>query len=140
MQQLTQTESARPAPVDTDLLMNEDRTKSDMTREEHAVLSDRDLAENMPHILDVLEGSTIAEERGKDIESRFWATYKKVSNEYDDDFLERGNDDMAIILTFTTWTGVFSTGNSTFIVGMQPNPGLRRHHQCPHGSADQDRS
>ncbi|KAJ8584824.1 hypothetical protein M405DRAFT_746350, partial [Rhizopogon salebrosus TDB-379] len=51
-------------------------------------------------IHDVLRGSTIAEERGKDVQSKFWATYKRVSNEYDDDFLERANDDMAIILTF----------------------------------------
>ena len=52
----------------------------------------------MEQILDVLRGSTIAEERGEDVESKFWATYKKVS--YDNDFLERANDDMAIILTF----------------------------------------
>ncbi|OAX32827.1 hypothetical protein K503DRAFT_701485, partial [Rhizopogon vinicolor AM-OR11-026] len=71
-------------------------------------------------ILDVLRGSTTAEERGKDIESTFWATYKKVSDEYDNDFLERANDDMGIILTFA---GLFSAVNSTFIVGMQPNPG-----------------
>ncbi|KAJ8580121.1 hypothetical protein M405DRAFT_721259, partial [Rhizopogon salebrosus TDB-379] len=55
----------------------------------------------------------------KDVQSKFWATYKRVSNEYDDDFLERANDDMAIILTFA---GLFSAVNSTFIVGMQPNP------------------
>ncbi|KAJ8586737.1 hypothetical protein M405DRAFT_716017, partial [Rhizopogon salebrosus TDB-379] len=55
----------------------------------------------------------------KDVESKFWASYKKVSNEYDDDFLERANDDMAIILTFA---GLFSAVNSTFIVKMQPNP------------------
>jgi hypothetical protein len=54
----------------------------------------------LEQILDVLRGSNIAEERGKDVESKFWASYKKVSNEYDDDFLERANDDMAIILTF----------------------------------------
>ena len=54
----------------------------------------------MEQILDVLRGSTIAEERGEDVESKFWATYKKVSYEYDNDFLERANDDMAIILTF----------------------------------------
>ncbi|KAJ8579355.1 hypothetical protein M405DRAFT_718211, partial [Rhizopogon salebrosus TDB-379] len=52
--------------------------------------------------------------------SKFWATYKRVSNEHDDDFLERANDDMGIILTFA---GLFSAVNSTFIVGMQPNPG-----------------
>jgi hypothetical protein len=51
-------------------------------------------------ILEVLRGSTIAGESGKGIESKFWATYKKVSNEYDDDFLDRANDDMGIILTF----------------------------------------
>ncbi|OAX33246.1 hypothetical protein K503DRAFT_663339, partial [Rhizopogon vinicolor AM-OR11-026] len=49
-----------------------------------------------------------------------WATYKRVSNEHDDDFLGRANDDMAIILTFA---GLFSAVNSTFIIGMQPNPG-----------------
>ncbi|OAX32358.1 hypothetical protein K503DRAFT_702157, partial [Rhizopogon vinicolor AM-OR11-026] len=74
----------------------------------------------LEQILDVLRGSTIAEERGKDVKSKFWSTYKKVSNEYDDDFLERANDDMAIILTFA---GLFSAVNSTFIIGMQPNPG-----------------
>ncbi|KAJ8581347.1 hypothetical protein M405DRAFT_721699, partial [Rhizopogon salebrosus TDB-379] len=56
----------------------------------------------------------------KGVESKFWATYKKVSNEYDDDFLDRANDDMGIILTFA---GLFSAVNSTFIIGMQPNPG-----------------
>ncbi|OAX33244.1 hypothetical protein K503DRAFT_669643, partial [Rhizopogon vinicolor AM-OR11-026] len=56
----------------------------------------------------------------KDVKSKFWATYKRVSNEYDDDFLERANDDMSIILTFA---GLFSAVNSTFIMGMQPNPG-----------------
>ncbi|KAG2119276.1 hypothetical protein BD769DRAFT_1328770, partial [Suillus cothurnatus] len=56
----------------------------------------------------------------KDVSSKFWATYKKVSNEYDDDFLGRANDDMGIILTFA---GLFSAVNSTFIVGMQPDPG-----------------
>ncbi|KAG1852369.1 hypothetical protein C8R48DRAFT_611779, partial [Suillus tomentosus] len=53
----------------------------------------------------------------KDDDSKFWATYKKVSTEYDDDFLERANDDMGIILTFA---GLFSAVN---IIGMQLNPG-----------------
>ncbi|KAG1900282.1 uncharacterized protein F5891DRAFT_907930, partial [Suillus fuscotomentosus] len=55
----------------------------------------------------------------KDVESKFWATYDEVSTEYDDDFLERANGDMGIILTFA---GLFSAVNSTFIIGMQPNP------------------
>jgi hypothetical protein len=56
----------------------------------------------LEQILDVLRGSTIAEERGKGVDSKFWATYKRVSNEHDDDFLERANDDMGIILTFVS--------------------------------------
>ncbi|OAX32877.1 hypothetical protein K503DRAFT_570972, partial [Rhizopogon vinicolor AM-OR11-026] len=77
-------------------------------------------SDTLGQILEVLQGSIIAEELGKDVESKFWATYKRVSNEHDDDFLERANDDMAIILIFA---GLFSAVNSTFIIGMQPNPG-----------------
>ena len=51
-------------------------------------------------MLAVLRGSTIAQERTKDVESQFWATYKTVSNEHDNDFLERANEDMGIVLTF----------------------------------------
>jgi hypothetical protein len=39
-------------------------------------------------------------ELGTDTESKFWATYKKVSDGHDIGFLERANDDVAIILTF----------------------------------------
>ncbi|KAG1740526.1 uncharacterized protein EDB91DRAFT_1053208, partial [Suillus paluster] len=74
----------------------------------------------LEQILDILRGSTIVEERGKDVDSKFWATYKKVANEHDDDFLARANDDMGIILTFA---GLFSAVNSAFIIGMQPSPG-----------------
>jgi hypothetical protein len=56
----------------------------------------------LEQILDVLRGSTIVEEHGKDVDSKFWATYKRVSNEHDGDFLERANDDMGIILTFVS--------------------------------------
>ncbi|KAG1838907.1 hypothetical protein DFJ58DRAFT_626619, partial [Suillus subalutaceus] len=56
----------------------------------------------------------------KDDNSKFWATYKKISAEHDNDFLEQANDDMGIILTFAA---IFAAVNSTFIVGMQPNPG-----------------
>ncbi|KAG1772192.1 hypothetical protein EV702DRAFT_1201581 [Suillus placidus] len=61
-------------------------------------------------------GSTIAKERRKDDNSKIWATYQKVSTEYDDDdFLGRANDDIDIILTFAA---LFSAVNSTFIVEM----------------------
>ncbi|OAX35585.1 hypothetical protein K503DRAFT_668404, partial [Rhizopogon vinicolor AM-OR11-026] len=55
----------------------------------------------------------------KDPTSRFWAAYKKVSSEYDDDMLERCNGNMDIVLIFA---GLFSAANTAFIIAMQPNP------------------
>ncbi|KAG1721108.1 hypothetical protein EDB19DRAFT_1962253, partial [Suillus lakei] len=78
------------------------------------------MSDALGQILDVLKGSAIAEDLGKDDSSRFWTMYKKVSKEHDDDFLRGANDDMAIILTVA---GLFSSASSSFIVGMQPNPG-----------------
>ncbi|KAG2113461.1 uncharacterized protein F5147DRAFT_571185, partial [Suillus discolor] len=46
--------------------------------------------------------------------------YKKISDEYDDDFLARANDDMGVVLTFA---GLLSAVNSSFIGSMQPDPG-----------------
>ncbi|OJA16565.1 hypothetical protein AZE42_03845, partial [Rhizopogon vesiculosus] len=117
----------RPIPVDINLPANDDITaESHAASKNDAVFTDSErglieiISNTLEQILDVLQESTIAEERGEDVQSKFWATYKKVSNEHDDDFLERANDDMGIILTFA---GLFSAVTSTFIVGMQPNPG-----------------
>ncbi|KAG2107583.1 hypothetical protein BD769DRAFT_131158 [Suillus cothurnatus] len=83
-----------------------------------------DLVRNMSHtleqILSVLRTSSIAEERSNDDKSKFWATYKKVSDEYDDDFLKRAHGDIGIILTFA---GLLSAAICTFIGGMQPDTG-----------------
>ncbi|KAG1838913.1 hypothetical protein DFJ58DRAFT_120881 [Suillus subalutaceus] len=79
-----------------------------------------EMSDTLGQILEVLKGSKIAEELGKDDNSKFWATYKKFSTEYDNDFLRRANDDMGIVLTFA---GLLSTVIAAFIVGMQPNPG-----------------
>jgi hypothetical protein len=51
-------------------------------------------------ILNERQGLPIAQERDKEVDSKFWTTYDKVSTEYDNDFLERANGDMGIILTF----------------------------------------
>lgn len=74
----------------------------------------------LKEILNVLRGSTIVEAHGKDVKIKFWTTYKKVSNDYDDDFLERAHGDIGIILTFA---GLLSAVVSTFIGIMQPNTG-----------------
>ncbi|KAG2352653.1 hypothetical protein BDR07DRAFT_1249439, partial [Suillus spraguei] len=55
----------------------------------------------------------------KDLRSKFWAAYKKVSVESDDNMLERCNGNMDIILIFA---GLFSAANTAFIIAMQPNP------------------
>lgn len=123
----TQSASYRPdcqcsTPVNTRLPTNGDEAKLHQKMEEPAVSIEAGLANmsnTLEQVLDVLRGSTIAE-CSKDVDSHFWETYKKVSTEYDDDFLAQANDDMGIILTFA---GLFSAVNSAFIVGMQPNPG-----------------
>ncbi|KAG2143681.1 hypothetical protein DEU56DRAFT_733057, partial [Suillus clintonianus] len=73
----------------------------------------------LQQIVEILQTSTIAEERGKDVRSKFWAAYKRVSGEYDDNMLEMCNSNMDIILIFA---GLFSAANTAFIIAMQPNP------------------
>ncbi|KAG2109033.1 uncharacterized protein F5147DRAFT_836864 [Suillus discolor] len=98
--------------------------ESDNVKENSVVYIEGNLAKNMSdtlgHILEVLRESTIAGERGKDDRSKFWAKYKKISNGYDDDFLNRAQGDIFVILTFA---GLLSTVIATFIIGMQPDPG-----------------
>ena len=53
-------------------------------------------------ILATLQDSKIAEPSGKDERSRFWAKYKKVSEEYDTEFLDRHNGNMDIVLIFVS--------------------------------------
>ncbi|OJA13256.1 hypothetical protein AZE42_11182 [Rhizopogon vesiculosus] len=89
-----------PPPVDADLLGDDVKLNASKNPVAKSGTIEEKMSDTLGQILEVLQGSTIAEERGKDVESKFWATYKRISNEYDDDFLERANDDMAIILTF----------------------------------------
>ncbi|KAJ8586865.1 hypothetical protein M405DRAFT_712461, partial [Rhizopogon salebrosus TDB-379] len=55
----------------------------------------------------------------KDPQSKFWASYQKVSSQYDDEMLERCNGNMDIVLIFA---GLFSAVNTAFIIALQPNP------------------
>ncbi|KAG2040400.1 hypothetical protein BDR03DRAFT_1089823 [Suillus americanus] len=80
----------------------------------------RNMSNTLEQILDVLKGKPIAEEPGKYDNLKFWAAYKTVSHEYDCDFVGRAYDDMGNILNFA---GIFAVVNSTFIAGMQPDPG-----------------
>jgi hypothetical protein len=60
----------------------------------------------MKQVLDVLKDSTIASRDGKDNRSRFWGLYKRVAEEHDDEFLERYNSDMDIVLVFVSFTSL----------------------------------
>ncbi|KAG2078664.1 hypothetical protein BDR04DRAFT_976613, partial [Suillus decipiens] len=51
--------------------------------------------------------------------SKFWAAYKKISGEYDNNMLERCDGNMNILMLFA---GLFSAVNTAFIIAMQPNP------------------
>jgi hypothetical protein len=56
----------------------------------------------LQEILQVLQNSSTAEEtlKAKDPLSKFWASYQKVSSQYDDEMLERCNGNMDMVLIF----------------------------------------
>ncbi|KAG2092490.1 uncharacterized protein F5147DRAFT_585905 [Suillus discolor] len=69
-------------------------------------------------MLEVLQNSTIASKDGKDNRSRFWGIYKRVTAEYDDQFLVRYHSDMSDILLIS---GLLSAASMSFIVTMESN-------------------
>jgi hypothetical protein len=89
----------------------------------------------MKEVLEVLKDSTIASKTGKDPRSRFWAAYKRVAEEHDDEFLDRYYNEMDIVLVFVSFacsslpfvwltfcqSGLFSAVNAAFIVSMESN-------------------
>jgi hypothetical protein len=58
----------------------------------------------MKEVLEALKDSTIALKSGKDERSHFWGLYTRVAEEHDDEFLERYNSDMDIVLVFVSFT------------------------------------
>jgi hypothetical protein len=54
----------------------------------------------LEQILSVLRSSSNAENRNHDVKPKFWATYKKAADEYDDAFLPRAHDNIGVILNF----------------------------------------
>jgi hypothetical protein len=92
---------------------NEDVIRPNVANEENVVSTEEGPAKDMSNTLNVSPGSIVAEEHGKDTaNSNFWATYKKVSDEYDNDFLERANDDMGVILTLLVYSQLLTLHSS----------------------------
>ena len=81
-----------------------------------------------------MHNSDLFPRTGKDVPSRFWSTYERVAKQHDDEFIERHNSEMDVLLIFVrdtsfvpTWdsiegviqAGLFSAVSSAFIVNMQ---------------------
>jgi hypothetical protein len=52
----------------------------------------------LQQLAQVIQTSTNAEEREKDVPSTYWTTYKKVADKHDDKMLERCNANMDMVL------------------------------------------
>jgi Family of unknown function (DUF6535) len=85
-------------------------------------------------ILDTMCESDIFERTRKDAPSRFWSTYERVAKQHDDEFIERHNSDLDVLLIFVrapffaltltqfkriVQAGLFSAVSSAFIVNME---------------------
>ncbi|KAF8527080.1 hypothetical protein JB92DRAFT_2699464, partial [Gautieria morchelliformis] len=62
-----------------------------------------------------MQDSDLFSRTGRDAPSRFWSAYERVANQYDEEFLERHNSDLDVLLIFA---GLFSAVSSAFIVSM----------------------
>ena len=89
-----------------------------------------------------MHNSDVFPRTGKDASSRFWSAYERMAKQHDDEFLERHNGDMDVLLIFVSAVqltcffkprlnrlfeaGLFSAVSSAFIVNMEselsPNP------------------
>jgi Family of unknown function (DUF6535) len=47
---------------------------------------------------------------GQDAPSRFWSMYERVAKQHDDEFIERHNGDMDVLLIFVRATFAMSNG------------------------------
>jgi Family of unknown function (DUF6535) len=96
--------------------------------DEYATRSESLLAD----IRDTMHNSDVFPQTGKDAPSRFWSAYERMAKQYDDDFLERHNGDMDVLLIFVSvprfpshllnqhfQAGLFSAVSSAFIVNME---------------------
>ena len=55
-------------------------------------------------VLDTLHNSDFFPRTGKDAPSRFWSAYERVAKQHDDEFIERLNGEMDVLLIFVRAT------------------------------------
>ena len=44
--------------------------------------------------------SSVLQRTGKDVHSRFWSVYERVAKQHDDEFLDRHNGELDVLLIF----------------------------------------
>jgi Family of unknown function (DUF6535) len=96
-----------------------------------------------------MHASGVFPRTGKDIASSFWSAYERVANQHDNEFLDRHNGDMDVLLIFVSVTiYIFSLhwmeacldalGWSVLCRqlrfhsehGIEPDPQSQRQHEC----------
>lgn len=55
-------------------------------------------------ILEIMCNSDVFSRVGEDIPSRFWSAYERVAKQHDDEYLERRNGQMDVLLIFVRAT------------------------------------
>ena len=51
-------------------------------------------------VLDTMYDSDVFQRTGKDAPSRFWSAYARVAKQHDDEFLDRHNGELDVLLIF----------------------------------------
>ena len=54
----------------------------------------------LKHVLDAMYDSDVLQRVGKDAPSRFWSAYERVAKQHDDEFLDRNNGELDVLLIF----------------------------------------
>ena len=60
-------------------------------------------------MLDTMHASDIFPRTGKDAPSQFWSAYERVAKQHDDEFIERHNGELDVLLIFVRTTPLAST-------------------------------
>jgi Family of unknown function (DUF6535) len=56
----------------------------------------------LQNVLDTLRDSDVFQHVGKDTSSRFWSAYERLAKQHDNEFLDRHNGDMDVLLIFVS--------------------------------------
>ena len=64
---------------------------------------------SLKDVLDTMHNSDFFPRVGKDVPSRFWSAYERLAKQHDNEFLDRHNGDMDVLLIFVGVTILISS-------------------------------